>query len=219
MELTVKKREIFGKSVRKVRENGLIPAELYGHGVKNEHLSVPAKEFLKLFKDEGENTVINLDLEGKKRPVLVQYVGVNPRTDEILTIDFYEVNLTERINVSVPLNFIGEASAIKEKAGVLIKALHELEIEALPTDIPREITIDLNSLTEIGSTIHVSDIVIAKNVKVLVDPETVVATITEQEVEEEVQEQQDVKIDEIKVEGEEKRAERMAKKEGEESSE
>ncbi|PIR88884.1 MAG: 50S ribosomal protein L25 [Candidatus Harrisonbacteria bacterium CG10_big_fil_rev_8_21_14_0_10_40_38] len=218
MELTAQKREVFGKSVKKIRKEGLIPAELYGHGVKNEHLSVSVKEFNKVFKEAGESTVINLNFEGQKKPVLVQYVGTNPRTDEILAVDFYEVNLSERINVNVPIEFTGEAPAVKEKSGILIKALQELEIEALPTDIPREITVDLSSLAEIGSSIHVGDIIVPKNVKVLVDAETVVATITEQEAEEEAA-GSEITVDDIKVEGEEKRAERTAKKEGEETSE
>jgi large subunit ribosomal protein L25 len=210
MEIQVVKREIIGKGVEKLREAGMIPAELYGHGIENIHLSVPAKEFSKLFKKAGESTIINLDLENKKLPVLIHGISVNHLTDQIIHIDFYQVRMDEKITASVPLEFIGEAPAIKEKGGILIKAVQEIEIEALPADLPHSIEVSLNELSDIGMSIRLKDLEIGEKVKVLINPETVVATVAEP-VKEEVVEKP-MTVEEIKVEGEEKKEEKQSEK-------
>jgi len=201
MELIAQKREIFGKKVNSLRRENLIPAELYGHGLENIHLSVPAKEFSKLFKEAGESTIINLNLENKKLPVLIHEVSVDPLSDKIIHIDFYQVKMDEKIITSVPLEFIGEAPAVKEKEGILIKAVQEIEVEALPSDLPHNIEVDISQLSDIGMSIHVKDLKIDKKVKVLADLETVVATVTEPAKEEVVE--KPITVEEVKVEGEE----------------
>ena len=213
MELTVQKREIFGKKVNSLRRESLIPAELYGHGLENIHLSVPAKDFSKLFKEAGESTIINLNLENKKLPVLIHEVSVDPLSDKIIHIDFYQVRMDEKITTSVPLEFIGEASAVKEKEGVLVKAMQELEIRALPADLPHNFKVELDKLSDIGMSIYVKDLEIPKGVEVLVEPETVIATIKEQAKEE--VEEKPITVEEVKVEGEEKKKEEGEKKEAE----
>jgi len=143
MELTVQTRKIFGEKVKALREQGLIPAELYGHKLDNLHLTVPRKEFSRIFKEAGESTVIKLRIEnlesrieGKNTDneiefnVLVHDIDKNALTDEINHIDFYAVKKGEKIKVRAPLRFIGESAAVKEKGAILIKAVHELEIEA-----------------------------------------------------------------------------------------
>ncbi len=212
MELSVQKREILGKKVESLRQEGLIPAELYGHGSENIHLSVPAKEFSKLFKEAGESTIINLNLENKKLPVLIHDLQKNPLNDEISHIDFYQVRMDEKITASVPLEFIGEAAAVKEKGGVLIKAVQEIEIEALPADLPHKIEVDLNHLSDIGMNIHVKDLKIDRKARILVDPETVIAIVAEPTKEE--IEEKPITVEEVKVEGEEKKeGEKEAEKE------
>lgn len=203
MELTVQKREILGNKVEALRQQGLIPAELYGHGIENIHLSVPAKEFSKLFKKAGESTIINLDLENKKLPVLIHDVSVDHLTDQIIHIDFYQVRMDEKITASVPLEFVGEAPAVKEKGGILIKAVQEIEIEAFPVDLPHNIEVDLNELSDIGMSIRVKELKIDKKVKVLISPETMVVTVAEP-VKEEIVEKP-ITVEEVKVEGEEKK--------------
>lgn len=202
-EIVAQKREILGKAVNRLRETGVIPAELYGHNVKNIHLGLPKKEFSDVFKVAGENEIINLVIDNKKIPVLVHDIQKNFLTDEIIHVDFYQVKMTEKIIVATPLDFIGEAPAIKEKDGVLVKAMHEIKVEALPTHLPHSIKVDLASLDDIGKSIHVGDLSISKNVKVLVEPQTVVATITEKTKEEVVVEEP--KVDEIVTEAEAKR--------------
>lgn len=212
MELSAQKREIFGKKVKALRKQGLISAELYGHGRENIHLSVPTKEFLKVFKEAGESTIIRLKVKSKEGEVkseefnvLIHDLQKNPLTDEISHIDFYQVRMGEKITISVPLEFIGEAPAVREKEGILVRAMQEVEVEALPADLPRSIEVNLDELSEIGMSIYVKDLRVAKGVEILVEPETVVATVTEP-VKEEVEEKP-ITVEEIKVEGEEKKEE------------
>jgi len=216
MELSVQTREILGRKVNSLRKENLIPAELYGHGIKNIHLTVPAKEFSKVFKIAGESTVITLNLENRKLPVLIYEVSSDPLSDKIIHIDFYAVKMDEKITTSVPLEFIGEAPAVKEKQGVLIKSMQALEIKALPADLPHNLEVELNKLSEIGMSIYVSDLKIPGTVEVLIKPETVIATIIEQAKEE--VEEKPISVEDVKVEGEEKKEEKKEEeKEGEES--
>ncbi len=209
MELQVQKREILGKKVKSLREEGLIPSELYGHGLENIHLSVPAKEFSKVFKEAGESVLVNLTMsnvegfENKKIPVLIYKVSTDPLSDKIIHIDFYAVKMDEKITTSIPLEFIGESPAVKEKEGTLIKATQSLEIRALPADLPRNFEVKLDTLSEIGMSIHVKDLAIPKGVEILVKSETVIATIIEKAKEE--VEEKPMTVEEVKVEGEEKK--------------
>ncbi len=213
MELTVQKREVFGKQTRALRKKGFIPAELYGHKTENFHLMVPVADFHRVFREAGENTLVQVVFNNKKHPVLIHDVTRDPVTDEVNAVDFYQIRLDERIKIKIPLHFIGEAPAVKEKGGLLVKAMHELEIEAMPVAIPHTIEVDLAKLSEIGVSIHVKDLVLPADVKTHVNPETVVATITAKLVEEEITTAPETVIDSVKVETEEKKAERQAKKE------
>lgn len=210
MELTAQKREIVGKAVKTLRGGGFIPAELYGREFENIHLSVSEKDFNKVFNEAGESMIINLTIGEEKIPVLINEVTKNTLTDKIFHIDFYRVRMDEKTEVSVPLEFIGEAQAVKEKKGILIKAMYELEVRALPADLPHNIEIDIVGLAEIGQGIHVKDIKPIKGVEILAEPEAVIAIITE--IVEDVVEEKPISVEDVKVEGEEN------KKEAEETS-
>ena len=223
MDLSVQTREKLGKAVKSLRREGLIPAELYGHGVANLHLSVPKKEFAKVFKDAGMNTLINLLVNGKKqpaerdsperRPVLIHEIEKNYLTDEVAHVDFYQVRMDEKLKAKIPLEFIGESPAVKEKAGILNKAMTEIEVEALPADLPHRLSVDLSRLLNLNQSIYVRDIKIPKNAEVLVDPGTVIITVTPPVAEEEKVEKAPVDVSSVKVETEEKKAERATEKE------
>ena len=215
MELNVQTRKILGKKVKALREQGLIPAELYGHKLDNLHLTVPKKEFSKIFKEAGESTVIKLKTEDKEFNVLIHDIDKNALTDEINHIDFYAVKKGEKIKVRAPLRFIGESAAVKEKGAILIKAVHELEIEALPDDLLHHIEVDISKLIDLNMSILVKDLKINPKVKVSANPETVIASVIEQKEEVVVEER---KVEEIKVEGEEKKAEKAEKEKEEEQA-
>ena len=186
MELNVQARDILGKKVKTLREKGLVPAELYGHGIKNLHLTLSAKEFQKVYKEAGESTIVNLVTEDKKTlPVMIHEVKTDSLSGEILNIDFYQIKLTEKIRVYIPIEFIGEAPAVKNFGGILIKTLKGIEVEALPQDLPHRLQADLASLNEIGKNIALKDLKIGGNVKLFVNPETIIATVVEAKAEEE----------------------------------
>ncbi|MDP2696337.1 MAG: 50S ribosomal protein L25 [bacterium] len=213
MELSVQKREQFGRQTKALRRTGLVPAELYGRGLENLHLSVNAKEFAKVLKQAGESSIVDLLIDGEKRPVLIHDVAVHPVTDEVTNIDFYQVRLDEKITVYVPVHFMGESQAVKD-GGVLVKAMQEIELEALPNNIPKALEVDLSKLTEIGQSIYIKDLSLSEDVKFFVDIETPVASVIAQVTEEEeaAMEAAATDVDAVKVESEEKKAERDAEK-------
>src|SRR3989338_882795 len=205
MEIQVQKREKFGKQTASLRRENLIPAELYGHGIENLHLVVSKKDFLKVFKKAGENTVLDLLIDNEKRPVLIYNVSSSPLTDEILNVDFYQVRLDQKIQLEIALNFLGEAPGVN-LGGILVKALQEVEVETSPLNIPSAFDVDLTKLVKIGDAIYVKDLKVSEGVKILIDPETVVATLTEPVSEEkEAELSQEVDVSKIKVEAEEKK--------------
>lgn len=213
MDLTVKTRVTFGRDVDATRLAGFMPAELYGHGVQNVHLSIPVKDFAKVFKEAGENTVVNIIVEGKKHPTLIYDVQYDPVLDTFLHADFYEVRMDEKIKTKIPVEFVGESPAVKEQSGIVVKAVQEIEVEALPGDLPHMFEVDLSLLTDIGASFHVKDLKALKGVEFLLDPETVMATITAQmTVEEEAALAGPADVAEVKVETEEEAAAREALK-------
>ncbi len=211
MDLSVQKREKFGKAVNALRKQGLIPAELYGRGVENLHLEVPTKDFLKAWKQAGSSTIVNILVDNKKYPTLIYEVKKNYLTGEVEHVDFYAVRMDEKIKAKIPLKFVGEAAAVKEKGGVLNKAMAEIEVEALPANLPHSFEVDISSLDDLNKSIYVKDIKVPKDVSVVVNLETVIATITPPAKEEEKVEAP-LDVSAVKVEGEEKKAERTAEK-------
>jgi large subunit ribosomal protein L25 len=213
MELQAETREAFGRDIAALRVSGRIPAELYGHGVENLHLNVSLKDFHKVFKEAGENTVVEIVINGKKHPTLIYDVQMDPVSDEVVHADFYVVRMDEKIKAKIPVEFEGEAPAVKEKSGILVKALQEIEVEALPGDLPHNIKVDVSILIDIDMSIHIKDLPAVKGVEILMDPETVIATMTAQMTEEEEAALAGpTDVTEVKVETEEEKAAREAEK-------
>ncbi len=211
MNLVVQKREKFGKSVGALRDSGFIPAEVYGHGFKNQHVTVLEKDFLKIFGEAGESTIVNLVLGSEEWPVLIYAAQRDPLNGRFAHIDFYRVKMDEKIITHVPLEFFGEASAVKEQGAVINKAMTEIEVEALPADLPHRIQVDLGLLKNLDDSVYARDLRIPDKVKLLIEPMTVVVTAMPPQKEEEVQASADVSA--VKVETEEKKVERAQEKE------
>jgi len=198
-----------------LRKKSFVPLELYGKGVENLHLSAGTKEFKKVFKQAGENTIVTVVLDSKKYPVIIHDVSYDGVSGDILNVDLHQVKMDQKIKLTVPVEFIGVSLAVKEKNGLLIKSLQEIEVEALPMDIPHNFQVDISKITEIDQSLYVKDLDIPKAVKVMVGPETVVATVTAKLTEEEelkMQQAAAVGVEAVKVESEEKKAEREAAK-------
>jgi large subunit ribosomal protein L25 len=211
MDLAVKSREIVGKKVKALRKEGLIPAELYGHGIKNSHLSVSAKDFNKIFKEAGMSTILTLLMDQEKRPAIIHEVSHDSVSGDVIHIDFHQVRMDEKIKAKVPVEFVGEAPAVKEKGAVVNKAIYEIEVEALPGDLPHKLVVDLSSLDDLNKSVYVRDIKVPKGVEILIQGDSAVATATPPAPEEEkVEVPSDVTA--VVVETEEKKAERQAEK-------
>lgn len=179
LSLKAQERTVLGKKVKNLRRDGFIPAHVFGKKIETEHVSVKAVDFLKTFAQTGETGLIDLKIGAEKvRPVLVRDVQMDPLKDTPLHIDFYQVNLTEKVTVPVPVVLIGEEpEAVKMGEAVVIQPLGEVEVEALPTDLPEKIEVDITPLQQINDTIFVSQMPVPEGVTVLSDPEAVVAKL------------------------------------------
>jgi len=186
MELKAKTRTVIGKKVKGLRKQGLVPAEIFGHGIKNRHISVEEKAFNDIYKTAGNHTVIQVSVEGdEKIPALISEVQIHPLTRQPLSVLIREVKSDETIETRIPIVFNGLAPA--EKAGfVVVKVLDEIEIEALPGKIPHSFEVSLSELKEAGDGVSVGDLNVPEGVKILLPEDTVIVSITEKEKEEEV---------------------------------
>jgi large subunit ribosomal protein L25 len=212
MDLAVKSRDVLGKKVKALRREGLIPAELYGHGFKNIHLTLPAKEFGKVLKAAGSTSVVTLLLGKESKSAMIHEVARDSVTSEIIHVDLHQVRMDELVKADVPLEFVGKAPAIKALNAIINKSMSEIEVEAFPQDLPHSIAVDLSVLDAFGKTIYVKDLKRPKGVTFLIDAETAVATATEPAPEEVAAPVETVDVSAIKTEGEEKKAERDAGK-------
>ena len=198
--------------MRALRKEGLIPAELYGHGTANAHLSLPAKEFHKVLKAAGTTTVVNLLIGKEKKLAMIHDVARDAVSGDIIHVDLHQVRMDELVRAHVPIEFTGEAPAVKAYGAIINKSLAEIEVEAFPQDMPHRIAVDLLPLDELDKTIYVKDIVPPKGVKFLADDDMPVATATPPAAEEVAAPVAEVDVSAIKTEGEEKKAERDAEK-------
>ncbi|KKE77590.1 MULTISPECIES: 50S ribosomal protein L25/general stress protein Ctc [Oceanobacillus] len=173
VSLKASKREILTKSQNKIlRENGQVPGIVYGKEKDPQTISVDEVELIKVIRSEGRNAVLSLDIDsGDKVDVLFHEYQVNPLKGELIHVDFYMADMSQAIDVTVPLRLEGEP-----KQGILQQPLFELQVRAKPNDIPEEITVDASGL-EIGDTITVSNIPVSGDFELLEDPETTVASV------------------------------------------
>jgi len=189
-----------------MRTDGMLPAVVYGALGSTEHVALSAKEFEKVWREAGETTVITLSGADADRAVLVQDVEVDPLYGTPVHVDLYAVKADEVVEVEVPLTFSGVAPAEKELGGTLIKVMHEIEIEALPQDLPHEITVDISSLKSFDDIIHVSDIALPDGVHARMSGDEVVAIVQAPREEAEEEAPADVTGVEVEKKGKEEEA-------------
>lgn len=193
--LEVEKRKILGRKVKKLRREGFLPATIYGKKVDSVSVQVPLKEFEIVQHQVGETGVVDLALKGeeKSRPVLIKNIQVNSVTGQPIHADFHQVDLSEKITAAVPIVIIGEAPAVKDKKGLLLTTLNEVEVEALPTDLPENIEVDASGLSEVDQEVKVADLKIPGQVTLLTDVNLVVCKIgplVTKEMEEEIKKEE-----------------------------
>lgn len=191
MEISLKvfPRIISGKQTKNLRQQGILPAILYGRGKKNLSLQVPIRDFEIVYRQAGENTLVNLDIEGDgQRKVMIHDVAEHFLGGAPVHVDFYEVDLTRKIHARIPIQFTGSAPAIKELGGTLVRSIGELEIEALPMDLPSYLEASIDSLKTFENLLRVRDVVVGEKIKVLQNPEEVIASVQPPRSEEELAE-------------------------------
>lgn len=205
------------KSEGRVAGKENIPGILYGREVENVMVSLDKKKFNDTYEEVGESTVFKLAIDGKdERNVLIKDIQRDVLTGAARHVDFYQVRMDEEIEAEIELMFKGESAAVKELAGILVKNMDAIQVKCLPGDLPPEIEVDITPLKTFDDYIYVKDLPVSEKVEVLVDPETVVAMVSEPRSEEELAElETEVKEDVTKVEGVVKEEEAPA--EGEEA--
>jgi large subunit ribosomal protein L25 len=186
--LRAEKRNIFGKKVKTLRGSGVIPAVIYGEDVSAMPLSVSKKDFEKVYREAGESTLIALDVGGKSMNVLIHEVAVDPLKGGPAHIDFYALRMDKKVKMKVPLVFIGDAPAVKNDGGVFVKVMQEVEIEALPKDLPHELHADISGMAALESRIFIKDIKMPPGVTVEGNLEDVIAIVETPRSEEELAE-------------------------------
>ena len=175
--LNAQTRQIVGRKVKVLRREGWLPASVYGKKVKSIPVQVSAKDFAKVFAETGETGIIKLKVEkGESRPVLSTNPQKDPVTDNIIHVDFHQVDLKEKVTVAVPIEVEGESPAVKEKGAVLVTVIDEVKVEALPQDLPEKFVVDISGLKEFNESILVKDLTVdRKKVKLLAEEgETIV---------------------------------------------
>ena len=205
-ELRVAPREVLGKKVKSLRRRGLTPANIYGHNVESQAIQVATEELKHVLKSAGRNDIVYLRLDGDDpRPTFVRDVQQHPVTDAIQHIDFLQISLREKVRADVPIHLTGLSPAVDTYGGILMHGLDHVTVEALPTEVPSFLEIDVSPLTEINQALHVSDLDLPDEVTLLTDPEQVVAKVAPPAVEpvEEVPEEEELEEGEAAPEGEE----------------
>ncbi len=184
LTLTVMKREETGKRAQRLLSTGVMPAVVYGPKQEATSISVNLPEFVKMLKTAGESSVIELTGLGSSIQALVHEVDRDPITNVPRHADFYAIEKGKKVEVAIPLTYVGESPAVKAGSN-LVKVLHELEISADAANLPHDITVDISGLAAVGDQIHVKDLSIPAGVEVMVEADQIVALIQEVTVEEE----------------------------------
>lgn len=179
LELNATKREVVGGGLNNLRKSGFVPAVLYGKGLDSIPLQIPVKDFRKAFESAGESTLIFINVDGKSYPTIIHDIAKDAISDNVLHADFYKVNLDEKIKAKVEVVFQGESPAVRDLGGIFVRNINELEIEALPQDLPHEVSIDISSLKNVGDQILIKDLKLGDKLKVMAEAEEIIATVQE----------------------------------------
>jgi len=190
LQLKASVRDLLGKRSRRLYGQGKLAAVVYGHNAKPTPLVLDRLEFQKVFVKSGRTHLVDLVIGGDKaEKVLVREIQTHPRRLGPIHVDFYQVNLEEKITVEVPVHLVGESAAVKRGDADILQPIHSLRVECLPSDIPEAFEVDLTPLEEIESELRIADIKVPKGVTVLIDSDELVVKIIkkrEMKVEEEV---------------------------------
>lgn len=196
---------------KRARVQGAVLAVLYGPKVKPVSLRVQKKEFEKVFQEAGESSLVTLELGGDKTPILIREVQRHPLSGDPIHADFYQPRLDQKIKIMVPLVLTGEAPAQKDLEGTLLQNIHEVEVEALPQELPHEILVNVAKLATFEDRILVQDLQVSPGVHVLHPADAIIAQVVPAEkVEEELAKPVEENVQDVKLVKEEKKEKEAA---------
>lgn len=176
--LKAETRKVLGRKVKNLRKEGILPANIYGKKIKSQAVQVKTSDLNKIHKEVGETGLLELELGKNKRPVLIHNLQRNPVTDKPIHVDFLQVDLKEKVTAKVPVEFTGESPAEKQGLGTVVLYVNEVEVTALPGDLPEKFVVDASKLEEVDQSVLVKDLSIdAKKVEVVTNADTIVAKV------------------------------------------
>ncbi|MEI7480065.1 MAG: 50S ribosomal protein L25 [bacterium] len=178
IKIAVEKRDL-NTSPDCLRSSGKVPAVFYGQKESSTPIAVSLSEFKKVWRAAGETSVINLSGDGIDLESLIYEVKCDPVTDIPTHVDFYVIEKGKKLEINIPLEFVGIAPAVRDLGGVLIKVLHEMKIEALPKDLPHKLEVDISTLATLDSVVTAKEVKLPEGVTLIVNPDAVVASIAE----------------------------------------
>jgi large subunit ribosomal protein L25 len=173
-------RKVSGRKVKTIRRENQIPANVFGKRVKSQNLQVETKTFLKLYQQAGESTLVYLKIQGEKEelPTMISDVQFHPLSSLPLHVSFHQVDLKEKVTAPIKIKLVGESLAVKDSLGVLVQQLDEIEVEALPADMPENIELDISSLAVVDAALSVKDVRLdSAKFTVKTDPESIIVKI------------------------------------------
>ena len=186
-------REVIGKKVNIMRNDGIIPANIYGRGIDSVPVQIEWSEARGMLNSHGRNVLIQIQIEGEAqaRSVVIRDFTRDPVNGSLLHIDFFQVDLTRKIQADIPVQLTGESSAVHTYGGILVQSLELLHVEALPTEMPESIQVSVDALEELESSLTVGDIQAPEGVSILTSPDVGLAQIARPRVEQEADELQE----------------------------
>jgi large subunit ribosomal protein L25 len=194
VELVAERRTLFGKKVKRLRREGRTPAVMYGHGFDPVSLQFEERRLRQVLSHVGGSQLLGVRIEGEERQemALVRDVQRDPIRLNVLHVDLYRVEMTERITAEIPLEIVGESPVVQSNEGILLTGVSAIEVECLPGDLVDAIEVDLSDLTELDQSLHVRDLAIPSGIDVLTDMDEMVARVvrpvSEEALEEELEE-------------------------------
>ena len=199
LSLSAKIRKELGKKAKILRKKGILPGVLYGPKMKTAtSIEINLKEFEKIYKAAGESSLISLEVDNKKFLVLIHEMARDPLTNKPIHIDFYQPSLEKEVAVTLPLVFEGEALAVKDSGGTLVKNISEIEVKALPQNLPHEIKVNIENLKTFADNILIKDLKLPEGVKVQRKAKEIVAhVLAPVKVEEELVKPIEEKVEEV----------------------
>lgn len=176
--LKASRRDVTGKGVKTLRRQGLLPAVMYGHNFEPVAITLDAHSATLTLNKVSSSTIITIDVDGDQQTVLVREKQRDFLKNQLLHVDFQVVSQNETIRTAVTVELTGTSPAVRDLNGVLVTNLTQVQVEALPRNLPERLTLDISGLDTIGSAIYVRDIVVPSGVTILTDPEEAVAVVT-----------------------------------------